>query len=81
MSVKSLYKVVRNCPLASVIGDIGLKVQVICTDNYPLDVNFFKVFSSDKKAPTLTAIHPIDPERNIFLIFDFVHIVKSIRNN
>ena len=71
-----IYTVVK-----SVIGDIercGLKVQVICTDNYPLNVNFFKLFSCDKKTPTPNAIHPIDPERKIFLIFDFVHIVKSI---
>ena len=78
-SATEIYTVVK-----SVIGDIercGLKVQVICTDNYPLNVNFFKLFSSDKKTLTPTAIHPIDPERKIFLIFDFVHIVKSIRNN
>ena len=78
-SATEIYTVVK-----SAIGDIernGLKVQVICTDNYPLNVNFFKLFSSDKKTLTPTAIHPINPERKIFLIFDFVHIVKSIRNN
>ena len=26
-------------------------------------------------------IHPNDPERKIFLLFDFVYIIKSIRNN
>ena len=36
----------------SVISDIercGLTVQVICKDNYPLNVSLFKLFSSDKK--------------------------------
>ena len=59
-SATKIYTVVR-----SVIGDIkrcGLKLQVICTDNCPLNVNFFKLFSSNKKTLTPTAIHPIYPE-------------------
>ena len=59
-SATEIYTVVK-----SVIGDIercGLNVQVIGTDNYPLNVNFFKLFSSDKKTLTPAAIHPIDPK-------------------
>ena len=56
-------------------------MQVVCTDNYPLNVSFFKLFSTDNKTLTPTVIHPNDPERKLFLIFDFVHIIKSIRNN
>ena len=59
-SATEIYTVVK-----SVIGDIercGLNVQVIGTDNYPLNVNFFKLFSSDTKTLTPAAIHPIDPK-------------------
>ena len=58
----------------------GLKVQVLCTDNYPLNVSIFKLFSSDKTlSPSVP--HPCDSNRTLFLLFDFVHTLKSIRNN
>ena len=58
----------------------GLKVQVLCTDNYPLNVSIFKLFSPDKTLnPSVP--HPCDLNRTLFLLFDFVHILKSIRNN
>ena len=53
----------------------------ICTDNYPLNVCLFKLFSSDRKTLTPTVSHLNDPYRKLFLLFDFVHIIKSIRNN
>ena len=58
----------------------GLKVQVLCTDNYPLNVSIFKLFSPDKTLnPSVP--HLCDLNRTLFLLFDFVHILKSIRNN
>ena len=70
--------------ITHLIGDIencGLSVHVICTDNYPLNVSLFKLFSPDQRTLTPEVIHPCDPHRLLFFIFDFVHILKTIRNN
>ena len=58
----------------------GLHVKVICTDKYLMNVNIFKMFSSTH---TLEPIVPdkLDPNRILFLLFDFVHILILIRNN
>ena len=61
------------------IEHCGLKVQVISTGKYPLNVNFCKLFSSNGKLETSVS-HPVDGNRILFFTFDFVHIVKSIRN-
>ena len=66
----------KNGPALSVY----CHVQIISTDNYPLNVKLFKLFSPvgdlEIKVP-----HPCDNSRVLFLTFDFVHILKSIRNN
>ena len=70
--------------ITSVIDDIekcGLFVQVLCSDNYPQDVNIFKLFSPDKKTLSPIVPHPVNPTRSLFLFFDPVHILKCIRNN
>ena len=69
--------------IKAVIQDVeacDLFVQVLCTDNYPMNVNIFKLFSPDRILKH-TVPHPIDINRSLFLLFDFVHIIKSIRNN
>ena len=69
--------------IQSVISDVeqcNLSVQVISTDAYLLNVNLFKLFSSDHTLQPVVQ-HPVDSTRNLFLIFDFVHVLKSIRNN
>ena len=70
--------------ITSVIDDIekcGLFVQVLCSDNYPKNVNIFKLFSPDKKTLSSIVPHPVNPTRSLFLFFDPVHILKCIRNN
>ena len=70
--------------ITSVIDDIekcGLFVQVLCSDNYPQNVNIFKLFSPDKKTLSPIVPHPVNPTRSLFLFFDPVHILKCIRNN
>ena len=77
-SASELYPIIR-----SVINDIensNLMVEVICTDNYPMNVSLFKLFSPTGVLVTIVP-HPFYPERSIVLLFDFVHILKSIRNN
>ena len=93
---KKWSSIVRLVPLAStqatnlyltiksVICDVekcGLYVHVLCSDNYPQNVNIFKQFSPDKKTLTPIVPHPVEITRNLFLFFDPVHILKTIRNN
>ena len=77
-SAEKIFTIVKSC-----IRDVescGLLVEIISTDNYPLNVKLFKLFSPvgdlEIKVP-----HPCDNSRVLFLTFDFVHILKSIRNN
>ena len=70
--------------IVQVIDDIeqcGLLVQALCTDNYPFNVNVFKLFSSDQKTLQPLVSHPTSEKRSLILMFDFVHILKTIRNN
>ena len=62
------------------IEKCDLKVIVICTDYYQLNVSLFKSLAGSTSLQ-LTCPNPSDPTRSIFLIFDPVHIVKCIRNN
>ena len=56
-------------------------VEAICTDNYPLNVNLFKLFSDDQQSLQPIVTHPCHNERCPILFFDIVHIIKLIRNN
>ena len=62
------------------IEDCGLFVEAVCTDNYPLNVRLYKMFSPDSKLEQKVD-HPCDPQRPLILFFDIVHIIKCIRNN
>ena len=62
------------------IENCDLIVRALCTDNYLLNVNLFKLFSpSGILEPSVP--HPSHPTRTLNLMFDFVHIIKTIRNN
>ena len=69
--IKSVIRDVESC---------GLFVHVLCTDNYPMNVNIFKLFAPNRTLEHIVP-HPLDFNRPLFLMFDFVHILKSIRNN
>ena len=92
---KKWSTVVRLLPLANpkasdllpitrqVIRDIencGLFIDVIVSDNYPLNVHLFKLLGDGKQLIPWVP-HPNDSERSVYLIFDFVHIMKTLRNN
>ena len=49
------------------------------TDNYPLNVKLFKLFSPSNKLETRVP-HPCDIHISLFLTFDFV-VLKTIRKN
>ena len=55
-------------------------MQVVCADNYPLSVSLFKLVSPTTNLETC-APHPLQPCIPLYLIFDFIHIIKTIRNN
>ena len=78
-SADILFPIVKN-----IISDIearNLYVESICTDNYPLNVSLFKLFSDDQKSLQPIVTHPCHHTRSLILLFDIVHIIKSIRNN
>ena len=60
------------------IEQLGLFVDVIVSDNYPFNVNLFKLLGNSKELLSCM-LHP--NQRSLYLIFDFVHIVKTIRKN
>ncbi|KAI6651884.1 Transposable element P transposase [Oopsacas minuta] len=69
--------------LHEVIKDVescNLQFQVICTDNYPLNVNLFKLLSPTSNLETCVP-RPLHTCRPLYLIFDFAHIIKRVRNN
>ena len=71
-SASELYPIIR-----SVINDIqnsNLMVEVICTDNYHMNVSLFKLFSPTGILETIVP-HPFYPRRSIVLLFDFEHIL------
>ena len=78
-SAQVIYPVIIR--VIAVIEQCGLSVQVLCTDNYPLNVSIFKLFSPDQRTLEPVVPHPLFANRSLVLMFDFVHILKTIRNN
>ncbi len=77
-SASQLFPITKQ--IITDIENCDLIVRVLCTDNYPLNVNLFKLFSpSGILEPSVP--HLSDPTRTLNLTFDFVHIIKTIRNN
>ncbi|KAM7281110.1 uncharacterized protein ISCGN_006467 [Ixodes scapularis] len=60
------------------VEDAGLKVLRIVTDNNRVNVNAMRQLCGGLL--THHILHPNDPERILFLSFDFVHILKNIRS-
>ena len=56
------------------IKDAGADVKVLVSDNNRVNQKFFKDFETVANKPWLTT-------DGMFLLFDFVHLIKSIRNN
>ena len=78
-TAEELYPIVN-----SVINDIeecGIFVEVLVTDNYSLNVRLFKMYSPDQRTLLPAVQYPTCPERKLYILFNFVHIIKSIRNN
>ena len=78
-SATTLFPIVTKT--ISDIERCNMYVDAICTDNYPLNVSLFELFSADQKSLLPIVKHPCDPIRDLILFFDIVHIIKSVRNN
>ena len=78
LSAEKIFPIILAC--IKNIETCGLCVDVISTDNYPLNVKLFKLFSPVGKLETCVP-DPCVPNRPLYLTFDFVHILKSVRNN
>ena len=63
----------RSCAISSMCGAGGNNVAVI-NDGNRTNQKFFKLFDTDPKTPWVT-------KDGMFLLFDYVHLLKSIRNN
>ena len=69
-SAKELYPIIK-----SVINDIencNLTVEAICTDNYPMNVSLFKLFSPIGILETVIP-HPFNSDRSIVLLHTEEH--------
>ena len=73
---KEVFEIVTT--VIAHIEKCNLNVVEFCSDNLPLNQNLFKLFSR-KHVIERSVPHPYDPNRPLFLIFDFVHIIKCIR--
>ena len=83
--IRSCIIDIEHCGLSFVATDnyplhVNLFKIFVATDNYPLHVNLFKIFSPNNELE-IKVPHPFDEHSILFLTFDFVHILKIIRNN
>ena len=72
MDSQFLYDQVNNT--IDLIKSSNSKIISIICDGNRINQSFFKKFETQPERPWLT----VD---NMFLLFDFVHLIKSIRNN
>ena len=59
------------------IEQLGLFVDIIVSNNYPLNVNLFKLLGNSKELLSCV-LHPNDNQRSLYLMFDLVHIVNRL---
>ncbi|KAJ4427100.1 hypothetical protein ANN_24715 [Periplaneta americana] len=60
------------------VEDCGFYVLRIVTDNHKTNVSMFRQFGNgDLK---FSVLHPCDPQRLLFLSFDYCHLIKNIRS-
>ena len=78
VTAEKLFNTIKSC--IHDVEECGLFVEIISTDNYPLNVKLFKLLSPKGKLESRVP-HPCDIHRGLFLTFDFVYILKTIRNN
>jgi len=58
----------------------GYDVVSVISDNNRINRKMFSMLTEGTES-TYFITNPINPEKNIYLLFDSVHLLKSIRNN
>ncbi|KAH6935104.1 hypothetical protein HPB50_003420 [Hyalomma asiaticum] len=62
----------------SAVEEAGFKVTRLVADNHSTNCKFFASLSGGHIRPIVT--HPLDPDRPLYLSFDYCHVLKNIRN-
>lgn len=76
-NIKGTEMVPITLDIVKFVQQCGFEVICIVTDNHRINRTMFRQLSDDSmKFP-----NPDYPEQTIFLLYDFVHIFKNIRNN
>jgi len=73
------YKVV--CDVVSQLETCGAKVYALINDNNRLNQRFFSMFTPHEASKPWIVKSPADPESQLFLIYDPVHLLKNIGND
>ena len=61
------------------VESVGYKVVSLLSDNNRINRNVFAAICGGILQPSI--VHPLDSTRQLFFLFDPVHLLKSIRNN
>ena len=61
------------------VESAGYKVVALISDNNRINRNVFGAICGGTLKPSI--VHPLDSSRQLFFLFDSVHLLKSIRNN
>ena len=61
------------------VESVGYKVVALLSDNNRINRNMFAAMCGGVLQPSI--VHPLDSTRQLFFLFDPVHLLKSIRNN
>ena len=73
------FDIVKNI-LNAIEKSNGETIAIICDDNR-VNQKFFKLFPTQSDKPWITCESNMNIPVNVFLLFDYVHLFKSIRNN
>ena len=78
ITAEYLFPIIKSCILDN--ESCGLKLQIISTDNYPLNVNLFKLFSPSRRLET-SVPHPSDNTRKLFksLKLNAAQVIQHIK--
>ncbi|KAM7295701.1 uncharacterized protein ISCGN_020974 [Ixodes scapularis] len=60
------------------VEEAGFEVKRLVGDNHSSNCKFFSSLSGGPIQPVVT--HPLDPDRQLYLSFDYCHILKNIRS-
>jgi len=63
----------------TIVEKAGFKVVCLISDNNRINGNMFAALCNGSIQPS--TVHPCDPSRKLFFLFDSVHLMKCVRNN